>query len=356
MLRIGVAGIGHMGKMHLFNLSKIKEVNLVGVADKSRKNQALARQYGVTHVYSDYKELFEEETLDAAIISLPNFLHLDSVLSASEKGINVMIDKPLARSVMEGKRMIEAVNRNKTRLMVNTNFRYFPHVSELKKSVDEGIIGDVVLATIEHIMNGPWSHPLYPRYVSDWWFDNESVGGGALIDNGYHTLDLFTWMFGDCDIEAVRLGFKYNLGIEDSAVLVVKSRSGTRGVINCGWFSNVLFPRLDFRLIAHGTMGFLNTDEIKPSSFYTHAAKEALLNLGRRLIGKPLNLLSYTYYYTSYVKVLKIFLRCLMTGTDFPISLQQQLKVIRSIETAYQMFKNEKSSREEGIPHHVYSV
>lgn len=338
-MRVGVAGIGHMGKMHLFTLSKFKEVNLVGGADKSKKNRVLANHIGVEKVYSDYSDLFEKGKLDAAVISLPNFLHVDAVKSASENGIDVMMDKPLARSVEEAKEIISAIHRNNTRLMVSTNFRYFPHVQKLKKLLDGGVIGDVVLATLEHIMNGPWSHPLYPKPTPDWWFDKELVGGGALMDNGYHTLDLFTWMFGDCDVEAAQLGFRYHLDLEDSATLIVKSKSGTRGVINCGWFSNVLFPKLDFRVIVHGTTGFVNTDELRPSSLYLYAAKEAIKNLGRRLIGKPLDLLSYTYYFTSYARILKIFLDCLKEGTEFPINLDQQIGVIRSIEKAYLIYK-----------------
>lgn len=341
MLRVGVAGLGHMGKMHLFNLMKLKDVNLVGVADKSKKNQALANHLGIEEVYLDYGDLFEKGKLDAVVISLPNFLHADAVKLASENGIDVMMDKPLARSVEEAKDIISTIHQNNTKLMVSTNFRYFPHVQKLKKQIDIGMIGDVVLVTIEHIMNGPWSHPLYPTPTPDWWFDKELVGGGALIDNGYHTLDLFTWMFGDCDVEAARLGFRYHLDLEDSATLIVKSKSGTRGIINCGWFSNVIFPKLDFRVIAHGTAGFLNTDELRPSSLYLHAAKEATLNLGRRLLGKPLNLLSYTYYFTSYARVLETFLECLRKGTEFPISLDQQIGVLSSIEKAYQIYKEE---------------
>ncbi|MFX0134462.1 MAG: Gfo/Idh/MocA family protein [Candidatus Hodarchaeota archaeon] len=343
MLRVGVAGIGHMGKMHLFNLSKLKDVKLVGVADKSKKNRALANHLGAEKIYSDYCDLFEKGKLDAVVISLPNFLHVDSVKLASENGINVMIDKPLARSVEEAKDIVSIIEKNNTRLMVSTNFRYFPHVQKLKNFIDSGIIGDVVLVTIEHIMNGPWSHPLYPAPTPDWWFDKDLVGGGALMDNGYHTLDLFTWMFGDCDVEAAELGFRYYLDQEDSATLIVKSKSGTRGIINCGWFSNVLFPKLDFRVIAHGTTGFLNTDELRPSSLYIHGAKEGLLNLGRRLMGKPPNFLSYTYYFTSYVCVLENFLNCLREGTDFPTSLDQQIGVLNAIEKAYNLYKDKET-------------
>jgi myo-inositol 2-dehydrogenase/D-chiro-inositol 1-dehydrogenase len=343
MLRVGIAGLGHMGQLHLFNLSKMKDVYLVGAADNSKKNRKLALDYGAVTVYPTYQDLFEKGDLDAAVISLPNFLHIDAVKLASEKGIAVMMDKPLARSVAEAQEIVSAIRRNKTRLMISTNFRYFPHVQKLKKQIDDGQIGEVVLVTLEHIMNGPWSHSLYPKSTPDWWFNRELVGGGALMDNGYHTLDLFTWMFGDCNVEAAQLGFRYHLALEDTAILMVQSKSGTQGVINTGWFSNVIFPKLDFRVIAHGTAGFLNTDDLKPSSLYLHAAKEAFLNLGRRLLGKTLNLLSYTYYFSSYARVLRVFLDCMKEDIEFPINLDQQISVLRTIEKAYQIHEESKT-------------
>ena len=338
MINIGVAGIGHVGKTHFFNLLKLRDVTVVGVADTSKKNRDLARKFGVKNVYSDYTELFDNKDLNAVTISLPNFLHGDSIKLASENGLDVMVDKPLARSVAEANDIIKTVEKNSTRLMVSVNFRYFPHVQKLKNSLDVGKIGDTIIATIEHIMNGPWSHPLYPTPTPEWWFDKEKVGGGALMDNGYHTLDLFTWLFGECAVKTAKLGYTYNLDVEDSASLIVESKSGTRGVINCGWFSNVLFPKLDFRVIAHGTCGFLNTDNLLPSSLYLHGAKEGIINFGRRLIGKPLNLLSYTYYFTSYVTILKEFLNCLETGEDFPIDLKQQINVLDCIGKSYELF------------------
>jgi len=64
-------------------------------------------------------------------------------------------------------------------------------VQNVKKMFDEGRVGDVVLATSELIMDGPFSHPLVPKPVPEWWFDKEKTGGGALLDLGYHLVDLF---------------------------------------------------------------------------------------------------------------------------------------------------------------------
>lgn len=337
-MKLGIAGIGHVGKLHLFNSCKLKDVEVVGIADKSKKNRTLAKRLGVKKCYSDYSELFEKNELDAVIISLPNFLKTESVILASENNIDIMLEKPLARSFEEARVIKSTVENHGNRLMVSTNYRYFPHVKKLKHIIAEGSIGKVPMATIENVMNGPWSHPLYPAPTPDWWFNKELVGGGVLLDVGYHNLDLFTWLFGKCDVEVANLGFHYNLDMEDNATLLVKSKSGTRGIINCGWFSNVIFPRFNFRIIAHGTNGYLNTDDLKPSSIYLNGAKEGIKNFFRRITGQQLKLLSYTYYYSSYAEILNEFISSVHNGKDFPIELDQQLGVQEAIQKSYDLF------------------
>ena len=109
LLRVGLAGVGHVGKMHLLNLCKYKDVKVIGVADKSKKNLRLAKKLGVRDTYGDYTELFERGDLDAAVIALPNFLKLDSVSVALENGVSVLVEKPLTRSFEEAKSLVQAV-------------------------------------------------------------------------------------------------------------------------------------------------------------------------------------------------------------------------------------------------------
>ncbi|MFQ5977082.1 MAG: Gfo/Idh/MocA family protein [Candidatus Heimdallarchaeota archaeon] len=334
--RLGLIGIGHMGRTHLYNARKMKNVKIVAVADALKKNRRRAEKLGVKNVYNDYSDLFEKTELDAVVISLPNVLRVDSITAAAENGVDVFVDKPLARTPEDAKTITAAVNKENTRVMVSTNFRFFPHVQKLEKQLREGIIGDIEIATIEHIMHGPFSHPLVPRPVPEWWFNKESVGGGALMDNGHHILDLFNWLFPNVEVLNSHLGFRYNLEMEDSASIMVKSKeTGTLGMLNAGWFSHVLFPRLDFRIITHGTTGYLNTDELKPGSFHVYAAKVAFKNLFRRLTFRAPEYLAYTYYFRSYFASLERFITCVQTGHEFPISLESQLHVIQLIDDIY---------------------
>ena len=328
-------GLGRMGKLHFLNASHIKYVKVVAVADKNKRNRKVAEKYHVK-VYDDYEKLVDSEELDAVIISLPNFLKKESIFYATEKGLDIFVDKPLARNLGEAQEIVRKVKVENVRLMVGVNYRYFNSVQKVKKTLDEGRVGDVVIATSELIMDGPFSHPLVPKPVPEWWFDKEKAGGGALLDLGYHLIDIFNWMFGDLEVESSTLGYRFGLPIEDSATVVMKSnKNGVSGIVNAGWFSKMIFPDFNFRINLNGTVGYVSTDHFAPRNLYLHAMKEATLNLFRRAVGKRVHYLSYTYYYASFFKILNQFFEAIREDTSIPVSPESQLEVIKAIETVY---------------------
>lgn len=336
MLRVGVAGLGRMGKLHFLNALRNRDANVVAIADTSRSKRKAAEKYNVK-IYDDYKKLIRAEDLDAVIISLPNFLKKESVACAAEKGLAIFVDKPLARNFGEAEEIVRTVRMKNVLLMVGVNYRYFDSVQKIKNIVEEGRVGDVVIATSELIMDGPFSHSLVPTPVPEWWFNKEKAGGGALLDLGYHLIDLFNWMFGDLAVEFSLLGHRYGMSIEDSATVALKSlKTGTRCVLNIGWFSKMIFPNFNFRINLHGTVGYVSTDRFAPRNLYLHAAREGAKNLLRRVTGKKLNYLSYTYYYASFAKILDQFFESVKNGSEMPVTLQEQLSVIKTLDRAYQ--------------------
>jgi predicted dehydrogenase len=143
-------------------------------------------------------------------------------------------------------------------------------------------------------------------------------------------------MFGNLELSYSILGHGYNLPIEDNATLILRStKTGTRCVINVGWFSRIIFPRFNFRVNMHGTNGYLSTDQFAPRNFYLNSAKEALSNIAKRVTGRKISLLSYTYYYNSFAKVLENFFDAINKDEDSSVSLDGQIEVIKLIEDAY---------------------
>jgi predicted dehydrogenase len=179
-MRIGILGLGKMGRLHLMNALRMDNATVVAVADQSKRNLRKAKSIN-SHLktYDDYKKLIDSEDLNAVIISLPNFLKEESILYTLEKNLDIFVDKPMARNFSEAERIAQKVRAKDVRLMVGVNYRYIDSVQKLKRKVDEGQIGDAVIATLDLIMNGPFSHPLVPQPVQEWWLNGEKSGGGA---------------------------------------------------------------------------------------------------------------------------------------------------------------------------------
>lgn len=155
MLRVGVIGLGNMGKLHLLNALHIDGVKVVAAADKVESNRKSVEKYHVK-TYQDFNELLNNEKLDAVIISLPNFLKKEGVFRAAEKKLDIFLDKPIARTFEEATEIVDKTRKENVRLMVGVNYRYYPSVQILKKNMDEGRFGDPIIATAELVLNGPF--------------------------------------------------------------------------------------------------------------------------------------------------------------------------------------------------------
>jgi len=340
MINVGVVGLGRMGMLHLMNCSKIANVKVVAAADSSKKALNKAKSLGVPNVYEDYHELYRHSSdLDAVVLSLPNFLHFESIQLALESGFNVFAEKPMARNVKECSEIVRLVEKSGRKLMVGHVMRFLRAIEVMKKNLDDGLIGDLAVATIEEVINGPFSHPRVPSPVSDWWFDPEKSGGGVLLDLGYHMIDLFRFFAGDSEVVFSNLGYKFNLLVEDSAILILRSVSSAKGIINVGWYQQTIFPKYNFRAILHGTAGYVSSEDLVPRNLYSYAIKEGTKNLLRRIAGKKIHYLSYTYYYEPFYKELVHFFNCIKNDSEPLVSAIDGLKTVKLVQTAYDKFQ-----------------
>jgi len=326
-----------MGKLHLMNCRLMDNVKVVAASDPYKKALSKAKSAGVDRLYTDYHDLLNHSSnLDAVIISLPNFLHFGSISLALEAGLNVFTEKPMANTVEECREIVKLVERSGRKFTIGHCVRFIDAVEKMKERVDKGFIGDLEVATIEEVINGPFAHPRVPAPVSDWWFDPKKSGGGALLDLGYHMIDLFRFFVGDSEVIFSSLDHKFNLPVEDGAIVILhSSNSSAKGIINVGWYQKAIFPQLDFRAILHGNAGYISSDNLIPRNIYFHAIKEGTKNVFRKVVGKKIRPLSYTYFYESYYKELQHFFDCIMYDLDPSISVTDGLKTIELIEEAY---------------------
>jgi len=332
-----------MGMLHLMNCLKIDGVEVIAASDSSKSALKKAESAGVKRLYADYHGLLEHSSdIDTVVISLPNFLHLENIQLALEAGLDVFIEKPMATTVEECGKIVKLVEKSGRKLMVGHCMRFIDAVEKMKTMLDKGFIGNLEVSTIEEVINGPFAHSRVPSPVSDWWFDPKKSGGGALFDIGYHMIDLFRFFAGDARVIFSRLDYKLNLPVEDSAIVILRSSdSSAKGIINVGWYQKTNFPKYNFRVILHGNAGYLSSDDFVPDNLYFHAIKEGSKNILRRIVGKKIHPLSYTYYYESFYKELLHFFDCVKNDSDPSVSAVDGLKTAELIQEAYEKFQRE---------------
>jgi myo-inositol 2-dehydrogenase / D-chiro-inositol 1-dehydrogenase len=239
-LNLGIIGLGNQGNLHLQNCLRLKEVSLLGVADTSKHSLQQAVSKGVKKVYSNYEDLLKDDKINAVIVSLPNFLHLECAEKAAEAGKDILMEKPLAGNVDDGERILSSVRKNGVKLMVGYSMRFDPMLRDLRERIVDGVYGDVQVAEATNVSNGPFTprgDHYGPTPVPDWWFDKNRVGGGALMDLGVHLIDLFAWYFGEVESVSSYLGYKFNMELEDLALCIMRFKQGPIAVVNAGWFS-----------------------------------------------------------------------------------------------------------------------
>jgi predicted dehydrogenase len=320
-VNLGIIGLGHQGKLHLRNAFRLREAKVVGVADASEKALRFARKMGVKNVYADYEDLLKNEHLDAVIIGLPNFLHLEGTVRAAEAGKDILLEKPLARSVEEGRKILSSVDSNNVRLMMGYGLRFHPVLRDIRDKIEDGFFGDVQICDATNVSGGPFtsrSDRVGPVPVSSWWFDKELVGGGALLDLGTHMIDLLSWYFGEVADVRSYLGHMFNLDLEDVATCVLMYNGGPVATVKVGWFSKEIMQSVQ----VFGTAKNISVG-ISPSSTLRIVWKDLKSKLGWHSCSP--NFLELEY-----------FVKCLLNDEQPEPSGEDGLRCLQVVSLAYE--------------------
>lgn len=318
-VRLGLIGLGFMGKIHLLNGLKLDSVELAAVSDQSNKALNLAKKKGVKKTYSDYHQLLNDNSIEGVIIALPTHLHAICAKEAAEAGKHILLEKPLARNMAEGKEIVSTASKHNVKLMASYPLRFVPRFQALKELIVSGQIGEVQIANAANIGSGPIYHRSemgIPHPIPDWWLNRELTGGGALLDLGCHMINLLHWYFGDVSDVKCYLGYRYNLDIEDHAQCLLRFRNGTIATVNTGWFSQ----NAQISVGLHGTLDGAYVYYKPPSR-----VKTAIQLMLRRT----------PQYYMSFRGILFHFAECIGHDMSPSPSGEDALKDLEIISLAY---------------------
>ena len=346
-LRIGMLGVGNIGTVHLQSTRGIDGVDVVAAADAVPGNRKRAERLGVDRTYDDFTDCLESEDLDVAIVALPPFLHADAAVAAAEAGCHVFVEKPFARTVEEGRRMLDAADDAGVYVGVDHTIRYQPEIQRLKELYDEGTIGHVPVASISRINNGPFAAPPARQKVSSWQLDPSATGGGALMDLGVHLLDVLEWFFGDLTVEYAHVDSQLELPYEDTATVVLRA-GDTTATLTAGFFQWEEPPNVTGNFRLDGVTDTLVSDDFMPKRFTSYAAKSALENLTRRVRGDTPAYFKPTYYYQAHYHALSDFLDAVGRDEAPPVDGEAGLRMVEHVAEAYRLADAEAATAEVG--------
>lgn len=249
-LKTALVGVGKVTDMHARALAKLKESCFTAVCGRSReKTDNYASKYGVK-AYTDVAEMVAKEHIDVVIICTPHPNHKEPTIAALEAGANVLIEKPLASSLEDCDAMLKASERFGKQIGVVCQRRWYHPAMRVKEAIDAGKIGLPAFGTVNML---GWRDRSY--YESDPWRGTwRGEGGGVLVNQAPHQLDMIQWFMGEIDElygQWSNLNHPY-IEVEDTANAILKFKSGAVANIIV---SNSQKPGIYGKVHVHGENG-----------------------------------------------------------------------------------------------------
>jgi predicted dehydrogenase len=250
-LRTAVIGCGKIAQVHAKALKNFEESELVAVQSRSKeKAESTAAKFGV-RPYTDIAEMIKKEKVEAVVICTPHPAHKDPAIAAMQSGAHVIVEKPLASSLRDCDDMMKVAASTGKHLAMISQRRFFPACRRVKDAIDAGKLGTPMLGNV--IMYG-WRAEAY--YKSDPWRGKwKEEGGGVLVNQAPHQLDLLQWYMGSEMDELYGIWQNINhpyIEVEDTAVAILRYKNGAVANIV---LSNAQKPGIYGKVHIHGSSG-----------------------------------------------------------------------------------------------------
>jgi len=319
--------------MHAYPVDDLEFCELVSVCDdKKDRADNMAKLFNC-NAYYDYKEMIDKENLDVVHICTPHYLHPPMTIYALEKGCHVLTEKPMSTKLSDTIAMVEAAEKTGKTLGVIFQNRYNPGSVLAKKVLESGELGKVVGAKL----NVTWMRTDEYYSKSDWKGTWDKEGGGVMIDQAIHTMDLLLWLV-DSEIEYVDCYLvnrtHHKVEVEDVAEGIIQFKNG---VMASFYTINYYTRDDDIELYLHCENGIIKI---------TADTCVITMNDGRKYVADPVpgEIFDYgdvkDYWGVSHIKQIDAFYNSLNKGERPFIDGKEALKTMRMIHALYDSGRN----------------
>ena len=319
-IKIGVIGLGGVAQLvHLPNLSKMPNVEVSAVAETNKNRlQTISEKFSIKQKFSNYKDLLEKSEVDAIIVATPTSTHKDIAIDCLQAGKDVLVEKPLARTYLEAKQVLDAAKKAKKKLMVGMNLRYRPDTMILRSLMNSNEIGEPF-----YIKCG-W---IRKQSSSEKWFTKkEQSGGGVIIDLGIHLLDMALWLLGYPEVASVATTnfYHYTKSVEDTSISCIKCKNSAVVNLEVSWSLPVEKDHFFFDVF--GTKGSFSSN---PFRLYKKVEND-YINLTPTQVDNPSVL-----FKKSYLNELKSFIGAIQGLNPVFSSGEEAVHRMKVIEAMY---------------------
>ncbi len=246
-MRIGIVGCGLIGNKRANNLGA--QDKLIAVCDTDAiKAKELSKKLGCSY-YLDYKDMISKQNLDIVIISTPNFMIKEVAMFALKNSIHVLSEKPLGRNYKESKELERYASKNNKILYTGFNHRFHPSVLRAKEIIEKGEIGKLI-----HI-HGHYGHGGRPGMEKEWRSFKKLSGGGELLDQGVHLIDLSILFLGYPErVYGTTNQLVWEIEVEDSSSFILFGKDKSHSLLSVGW----IYWKNKFEMSIYGDLGYLH--------------------------------------------------------------------------------------------------
>jgi len=256
----GIIGGGAIGPFHAEAITNLPNTQIIGVCDKvEARAKDLAEKYNINMWCTDYHKLLENKDIDVVNLCLPPFLNEEITLAAAEAGKHIIVEKPMAINITQADNMIAACRKAKVKLGVIFPCRFSKDIQLIKNTIDEGKLGKLFMGSAYT----KWFRTKEYYEIGAWRKTWAEQGGGALINQAIHAIDLLQWFMGPVDsLYGFMDTVAHKIEVEDVVVAALRFKNGAMGVIEG---STAVYPGFPRRLEICGKKGsiVLKVDDIE---------------------------------------------------------------------------------------------